>query len=78
MALARDGEDVGPANLYSAVARGGLGRLDDARAALDERRRLQPDMRGHPSQHRHPVFNYIGDGLRKAGLDIPDEPTAAD
>ena len=52
--------------------------VDDARAALDERRRLQPDMRGHPSQHRHPVFNYIGDGLRRAGLDIPEEPVATD
>ena len=66
-----------------AAALGHLGRQDEARAALDELWKVQSDFSpefarkayaGIPGEQ----WDHFFEGLRKAGLDIPDEPSAAD
>ena len=64
-----------------------LDRGDEAKIALDRLLKVQPDFSPNlvmsafsplnPEALR-PQFKTWIDGLRKAGLDIPDEPTAAD
>jgi adenylate cyclase len=73
------------ATLASALAH--LDRRDEAKIALDKLLEIKPDYSPdallaawsplNPEALR-PLFKTYFDGLRKAGLDIPDEPTAAD
>ncbi len=53
-----------------------LGRLDEARAALDELFRLRPNIGEYLSRHRPRIIDLIVEGLGNAGLDIPEEPAA--
>ncbi len=63
-----------------------LDRREEARMALDKLLEIKPDF--HPDaimaaysplnpEALRPIFQTFFDGLRKAGLDIPDEPPAA-
>jgi len=64
-----------------------LGRREEAKIALDKLLEIKPDFSPdallaaisplNPEALR-PQFKTMFDGLRKAGLDIPDEPTAGD
>jgi peptidoglycan/xylan/chitin deacetylase (PgdA/CDA1 family) len=44
------------------------GKLDDAKAALAEARRLNPKLTVTLMHERHPDFAWMSEGLRKAGL----------
>ncbi len=72
--------NFGAAHQFLAAIYGLLGRDQEARAEAAEVLRLSPELgRGvsHlPFGDRAVVLRLI-DGLRKAGLDIPDEPSAA-
>ena len=69
--------------VWLAAALGQLGRVDEGRAVLDKLMRIRPDfspklyraMNPCPTEEPH---ERIVEGLRKAGLDIPEEPAAAD
>jgi tetratricopeptide (TPR) repeat protein len=70
--------------LASALAH--LGRRDEAKIALDKVLKLEPDFSPYASlavlsplnpDALQPHFKIWIDGLRKAGLDIPDKPEAA-
>jgi adenylate cyclase len=70
-----------------ASAQGHLGRAADARATFENVRRLHPDFCAATARLTHSplkrdqdpeFFGVVLAGLRKAGLDIPDESTAAD
>jgi tetratricopeptide (TPR) repeat protein len=73
------------AALASALAL--LDRREEAKIALDKLLEIKPDYSPdavlavfsplNPEALR-PIYKTFFDGLRKAGLDIPDEPTAAD
>ena len=73
------------ASLASALAL--LDRREEAKIALDKLLEIKPDFRPddilaawsplNPEALR-PLLNTWIDGLRKAGLDIPDEPATAD
>ena len=73
------------ATLASALAL--LDRREEAKIALDKLHEIKPDFNPdailaafsplNPEALR-PQFKTYNDGLRKAGLDIPDEPTAGD
>ena len=73
------------ATLVSALAL--LDRREEAKIALDKLLEIKPDYSPdamlaalsplNPEALR-PIYKTIFDGLRKAGLDIPDEPSAAD
>ena len=73
------------ATLASALAL--LDRREEAKIALDKLLEIEPDFSPdgfmavlsplNPEALR-PLFKTWIDGLRKAGLDIPDEPGAAD
>ena len=81
-ALAIAGDSVGIGReadyLFVAAACGELVRMDEARAALDALLRLCPDIDEYLCLFRHRAFDFIVDGLRKAGLDIPEGPAAVD
>ena len=70
---------------YAALASalGSLGRIEEARPALDKLLELNPDFSPEWVKSiwigADPLYlaTYF-EGLRKAGLDIPDEPTATD
>ena len=65
---------------HLACALGHLDRPEEARSAVNKLLETRPDfsMRlGHPVKDQAGVEHYIA-GLRKAGLDIPDEPAATD
>ncbi len=73
------------AHLASALAL--LDRCDEAKIALDKLLEIKPDFSPHAElaalsplnpEALRPLFGTWIDGLRKAGLDIPDEPTADD
>ena len=64
-----------------------LDRREDAKIALDKLQQIKPDfspdaflaaLSPRNPEALRPLFKTMFDGLRKAGLDIPDEPTAAD
>jgi TolB-like protein/Flp pilus assembly protein TadD len=62
---------------------GHLGRYEEARDALDKARQSEPRfsyafIKRNLPFGRHEHFKSWFEGLRKAGLDIPDEPTATD
>ena len=61
--------------LMVAAAMGHLGRIEEARVALDTCERLQPGFAAKWilwREYRNPADNdHIADGLRKAGMDIP-------
>ena len=70
-----------------AAAQGHLGRTDDARATFKNARHLKPDFSMETLRRTHSplgrnkgleFFRTVHAGLRKAGLDIPDEPAAGD
>ena len=67
----------------AAAALAQLGRHEEATRALRSARAHQPKLsmlfvrRALPFKRQEPFENFF-DGLRKAGLDIPDEPGAAD
>jgi len=70
--------------VHLAVAYGQLGRQEEGRAAIDKLLELYPDFAKN-AWDEYRKFNIPdtlirrhNDGLRKAGLDIPDEPAAAD
>jgi tetratricopeptide (TPR) repeat protein len=81
-----------PANSFypHAILASALAHLDrgkQAKVALDKLLEIKPDF--HPDammagyspldpEALRPQFKTMFDGLRKAGLDIPDEPTAGD
>ena len=79
-ALARGGVGQTPAGdcLCVVAACGALGRLDEARAALTEMFRLRPNMVAGQTHARPRMMDPIFDSLRKAGLDIPEEPSVDD
>jgi adenylate cyclase len=73
------------ATLASALAL--LDRREEAKIALDKLLEIKPDYSPDAAlaalsplnpEALHPRFKTYFDGLRKAGLDIPDEPTAGD
>ena len=73
------------AHLASAMAL--LDRREEAKVALDKLLEVKPDFTPHATlaafsplnpEALRPQFKPWIDGLRKAGLDIPDEPAAAD
>ena len=47
------------------------GEMDEAKAAMAEARRLEPDLSVKWLVHHKPVLQFALDGLRKAGL--PEE-----
>ncbi len=72
-------------HLVSALAL--LDRREEAKIALNELLEIKPDISPHAAltalsplnpEALRPLFKTWIDGLRKAGLDIPDEPTATD
>ncbi len=69
--------DFGAAHQLLAATYGLLGRDDEARATAAEVLRLSPNfaqaVMRRPFKDRAVLMRII-DGLRKAGLDIPDEP----
>ena len=66
-----------------AAAQGHLGKMDEAQATWSGLMEVNPD---YSSAQRRKILPYrnpddperIAEGLRQAGLDIPDEPTATD
>ena len=80
LAIAHEGVGMAAAwdHLCLAAACAKLGRLDEARNTVDELIRLRPDVPECMSRYRLLLADHIVDGLRKAGLDIPDEPAAVD
>jgi TolB-like protein/Tfp pilus assembly protein PilF len=80
LAIADDSVGIGREAdyLFVAAACGEMGRLDDAHGALEALFRLCPDIMEFLSLYRHRAFDFILDGLRKAGLNIPDRPESAD
>ncbi len=73
--------DFGAAHQYLAATYGLLGYDEEARAEASEVLRLTPDfLKGIlRTPFRDPtVLIRLLDGLRKAGLDVPDEPATAD
>jgi len=69
--------------LIHAAILGQLGRTSEAKAALDEAIARQPDLPERAREYLTPwlpdadLLERALDGLRKAGLDIPNEPTAS-
>ncbi len=72
------------AHLASALAL--LDRPEEAKIALDKLLEVKPDFSPHAAlaalsplkpEALRPLFKTWFDGLRKAGLDIPDEPDVA-
>ena len=64
-----------------------LDRREEAKIALDKLLEVKPDFSPHATlaafspldpEALRPQFKTWIDGLRKAGLDIPDEPAADD
>jgi len=70
--------------IYFAATYGHLGQTEKAREAVDQLLELRPDIANKIRQEcrfwnfPEPVIAKIVDGLRKAGLDIPDEPDTTD
>ena len=67
-----------------AVAYGQLGREEEARAAVTRLLELYPGFAAKARNdlrkwyYSEDLVEHFIDGLRKAGLDIPNEPAAAD
>ena len=61
-----------------------LDRMDEAQGAIAELLKLYPDFAANAYSENRKWINdeehveHMIDGLRKAGLDIPDEPHASD
>ncbi len=71
--------DFGAGHQYLAAAYGLLGREEEARAEAAEALSISPDFAdvilGLPFRNRADLMMIV-DGLRKAGLDVPDPPSA--
>ena len=66
-----------------AMIYGQMGRMKEAKAELEKLLALVPEFPEKarallPRMGSGDFLDQVIDGLRKAGLDIPDEPTAAD
>jgi len=75
--------DFLPGHRMLAVVYAEMDRMDEARVALAQVRRISPDISATLGTERFPYKNPASlrrflDGLRKAGLDIPEEPAPAD
>ena len=61
--------------LFVAAASGELRRDDEARASRDDLLRVCPTVLEYFSLTRHRAFDFVVGGLRKAGLDISEQPS---
>ena len=70
--------DFGAGHQYLAVTYGLLGREEEARAEVAKALSVSPKfadvMVGLPFRNRADLMLFV-DGLRKAGLDVPDPPS---